>query len=226
MKIESISSNGDKKNWLIQVRIRSKNDFKPIGGSLKIAGDEFKILDVIKKSEKKWDASVKTMIQVDVSEVKLQRLEGGDIITAVVGKDVYEPNEIVYLKNRYKNKQYKLRLGEKFSAGGGKAGTESFVLDKIVSNKKVIIKSVDTGDLFNVTKTTSTLLKKGKNAKPDSIKDTDNGESKSVETKKEIDPPKEPENKKTDKVISDKDKSQSKDSETKSTKKKPDLLFK
>lgn len=136
----------DKSTWSIQGEDkRRRSKFWTLNEVIKIGKDKYKITDVNYKTVKKLQKSLKTYKDIDVSEVKLERLNSkGDVgtsepVIATVGKIVFEPKEKVSLKDVISGKRYKsLYENDTFAVGEKRTGLEKYIILKVIPARNSI----------------------------------------------------------------------------------------
>jgi len=157
VKLKRVGVKGkDKKNWEIHMETRNKkkwrSKFPKLGRSIQVDGVDYKIVDVVSKSEDVFDRSLKSKVKKDRSEIVLQQEGAPDKILVVVGEDVYAPKKKVLLKDVIDNKKYRVVVGASFKVGNTKVGREDFkVLSVDAKAKTVVLESKD-GKKIKVTK--------------------------------------------------------------------------
>lgn len=137
----------DKSKWLIQVKVFEKRrwraKFPKLGDTIKL-GDKgiYKIIDVIYKTEEKFDRSLGVPKEVNVSEIIIQNTinKKDKPITVKIKRKVYENLVKITLVDFFTNKRYVVRIGDSFTVGGSKTGMEKYVVLSVDKTTSVTVK--------------------------------------------------------------------------------------
>jgi len=155
-----VHSKEDKSKWLIQIKIqdkrrRWKSEFPKLGATLKLGKGMYKIIDVIYKTEEKFDKRLGAPRVTNTSEIIIQNTvkEGDKPITVRIKRNVYENLARITLKDYCTNKTYNVKVGDTFTAGDSEIGMEKYTvvsIDKTKGKTKSIIIEDEKGKKFIV----------------------------------------------------------------------------
>lgn len=151
----------DKNKWELYIEVRNKNkwgdSFPKLNEKITIDGDVYKIIDINKKSDEKFDKSLGSTVRKDTSEVIIQMEGSNEKVVLVVGEMAFAPTEKVTLKDTSNQKQYHLSLGKEFAIGDKDTGIEKYIVEEVVPIKKLVkIKMIEgpekeKGKVFDIT---------------------------------------------------------------------------
>ncbi|OGV54783.1 MAG: hypothetical protein A2017_16130 [Lentisphaerae bacterium GWF2_44_16] len=161
LKRVRVHEDKDKSNWELYVELRNKGKWRDIfpklNDKITIDGDTYKIIDIEKKTEEKFDKSLGTTVKRDKSEVIIQQEGSPEKVILTVGETAFAPTEKVTLRDTSTQKTYSLSIGKEFTIGDKDTGFEKYVVEEVNAIKKSVkLKMLDgaqkeKGKVFDIT---------------------------------------------------------------------------
>lgn len=140
--IKVIRHGEDKEKWDIQVeqaiKGKKRSKFYRLNNIFDLAGDQYKVIDIIPKIVEEYDKSLTTTVKRDETLIVIQK-EGDEPITCEREKKVWENRERIYITDRHADKTFNLSLNKDFIVGDDLTGTEKYCVVSVVDiNKKTV----------------------------------------------------------------------------------------
>ncbi len=137
-----IKRGADKKNWDIQINLKSANrgwttKFLKIGDSIEINDMKYTITDIESKTDNVLDPRLGVIVENDVSSIAL-RNSMNEKISALKNEQISEPNRLITLKNLYTGKILTGKIGDTITLGNNNVGQEKYKIVNIRNNSNSI----------------------------------------------------------------------------------------
>jgi hypothetical protein len=147
----------DKKKWEIHLEVKTargwRSRFPFLGGTVKIDGEKYKIIDVNYKIKEVFDNTVNATVKKNISEITIAPVgdgEGEKIVVAI-GKPTFAPKKKVVIKDSIDDSVYNVIVGQSFVVGNSALGKEKYTLVSAdPTSKSAKIKSED-GKEYTIT---------------------------------------------------------------------------
>ena len=124
----------DKANWDIQINFGAKKTgFFWLDDMMKVDNREYKIISLEAKSVKIKDGNIEK-IKTD-GHIKIQSADGKEIVTAVIGKEVFSPNPRAIIIDEGTDRKYSMNIGDIIEIGTKKTGMSRYKVTDINSAK-------------------------------------------------------------------------------------------
>ncbi len=109
----------DKADWTIQINsdIKGKitTDFLFLDDDMKVGSREYKIIEVDAKKIGETDGSIQD-IKTE-GYIKIKSADGKEVVTAVIGKDVFSPNPRAIIMDEGNGREYSMNIGDVIEIG-------------------------------------------------------------------------------------------------------------
>lgn len=140
--IKVIKHGEDKEKWDIQaeqtIKGKKRTKFYRLNNVLDLAGEQYKVTDIIPKTIEEYDKSLKTTVKKDETLIVIQK-ERDEPITCEREKNVWESKERIYITDRHTNKTFNLSLNKDFIVGDDLTGKEEYCVVSVVDvDKKTV----------------------------------------------------------------------------------------
>lgn len=127
----------NKSDWTIQINnyIKGKTttDFLFLDDNMKVGARGYKIIEIDAKKIAKTDGSIQD-IKTD-GHIKLKSDDGKEVVTAVIGKDVFSPNPRAIIIDEGNGREYSMNIGDVIEIGNKKTGISRYKVTDINSMK-------------------------------------------------------------------------------------------
>jgi hypothetical protein len=124
----------NKADWDIQVNFGSnKTGFYWLDDMMKVDNREYKIIDLDAKKIKKKDGSIQDI--KTAGSIKIKSADGKEVVTAVIGKDVFSPNPRAIIIDEANDRKYSMNIGDVIEIGSKKTGIKRYKVTDINSMK-------------------------------------------------------------------------------------------
>jgi hypothetical protein len=151
--MKSVMKNGsdDKKDWLVQLKLKIKGKwrttFHKLGDEIKVGSDIYKITDINYEMKDIFNRKLKQPVPTNVSTIVIDKVDAAkkSPITVNIGKTVYENRVKIILQDDSNDKRIVTYVNGKIKLGNETLGTETYTVESI-DTKKNIVKIISDDD--------------------------------------------------------------------------------
>jgi len=124
----------DKSAWTIQINFgESKTGFFWLGDEITVDNRKYTIIDVTAKNTKVKNGNIENIIVS--GNIKVKSADGKEIVTAVIGKEVFSPNPRAIIIDEGTGRKYSMNIGDVIEMGNKKTGIKRYQVTAIDSMK-------------------------------------------------------------------------------------------
>jgi hypothetical protein len=124
----------NKADWDIQINFGAKKTgFYWLDDMMKVDNREYKIISLDAKSVKIKDGNIEK-IKTD-GHIKIKSADGKEVVTAVIGKEVFSPNPRAIIIDEGTDRKYSMNIGDVIEIGTKKTGMSRYKVTDINSAK-------------------------------------------------------------------------------------------